>query len=212
MPAAASAQNVGTLAFTPVPPNSEDNVVTAAEFKHNVVIRWGDPVEAGAPAFDVHHQTPDGAGEAVRLQHRLRRRAAHRRHARALLVVNHEYTDEYLMFPTGEYDPATIKRIALAAHGMSVVAIERGNNKGSWTRSDHRKARYNRRITAHTEFAVDGPAAGHDLLRTTADPSGTTVLGTLNNCAGGATPWGTVLSGEENFNQYFDATGAGPTA
>lgn len=199
--------NVGTAAFTPVAPNIEDNVVTAAEFRHNVVIRWGDPVEADAPAFDVNRQTPEAQAKqfgynndyvgVLPLDGR-----------RALLVTNHEYTDEYLMFPTGTHDAATIKRIALAAHGMAVVAIERGSKPGSWVRSDHRKSRYNRRITAHTEFTVSGPAAGHDLLKTELDPSGARILGTLNNCAGGTTPWGTVLSGEENFNQYFDASAA----
>ena len=126
---------------------------------------------------------------------------------RALLVTNHEYTDENLMFPSGQYDDATIKRIAMAAHGMAVVTIERGRAKGSWIRSDHRQASHNRCITVHTEFAVHGPAAGHELLHTAADPTGTRVLGTFGNCAGGTTPWGTVLSGEENFNGYFDVSG-----
>jgi secreted PhoX family phosphatase len=190
-----------------VAPNIEDNVVTAPEFTHNVVIRWGDPVEAGAPAFDVHHQTPEAQAQqfgynadyvgVLPLDGK-----------RALLVTNHEYTDENIMFATGAYDSDTIKRIAMAAHGMAVVTIERGGKKGSWVRSDHRKSPHNRRVTMDTPFAVDGPAAGHDLLKTAADSSGRHVLGTINNCAGGLTPWGTVVSGEENFNGYFDASGA----
>jgi secreted PhoX family phosphatase len=81
-----------------------------------------------------------------------------------------------------------------------VVVVEETRSNALRPVTGHR---LNRRITATTPFEITGPAAGSDLLKTSADPSGTLALGTLNNCAGGRTPWGTVLSAEENFNQYF---------
>ena len=58
-----------------------------------------------------------------------------------------------------------------------------------------------------TTFELTGPLAGSDYVKTKADPEGRMVLGTLGNCSGGTTPWGTILSGEENFNGFFRTSG-----
>jgi len=89
--------------------------------------------------------------------------------------------------------------IEMAAHGVSVVEIVRRDT--GWTYS--RRSRFNRRITAETRIELTGPAVGHPLLKTSYDSSGSFVFGSLNNCGGGVTPWGTLLTAEENFNQYF---------
>ena len=122
-----------------------------------------------------------------------------------LLWNNHEYTDGLMMFPGFDNKNPTKEQvdIELAAHGGSIVLIRR--NGGSQWEYD-RTSTYNRRITATTPMTLTGPAAGDDWLKTTADPTGTKVVGMLNNCGGGWTPWGTVLTAEENFNQYFANT------
>lgn len=103
------------------------------------------------------------------------------------------------------YDPENPTRrqveTAWAAHGLSAVVVEEDGRTGRLSAVP--RHHLNRRVTATTEFRLTGPAAGSALLRTSADPGGRTVLGTLNNCSGGTTPWGTTLHGEENFNQYF---------
>ena len=117
-----------------------------------------------------------------------------------LLAMNHEYIDDGLLHTDGLKTWTAEKvRKGQAAHGVSVIEVR--FEGGRW--QIVRPSRYARRITANSPFAVQGPAAGHALMRTTADPSGRTVLGTLNNCASGTTPWGTYLSGEENFAGYF---------
>ena len=198
--------DISGLRFPPVAPNVRDAVTVPAGFGHHVVVAWGSRLLPDAPRFDVMHQTPESAAQQFGYNTDFLG-VLPLSSTRALLVANHEYTNEELMFPQGAYDEDTIRRIALASHGMSVLEIKRDSRKsGAWRKVKVRNATHNRRITAHTSFRVTGPAAGHPRMQTSADPTGTHVLGTLNNCAGGVTPWGTVLSGEENFNQYFDAS------
>ncbi|MFI6331648.1 PhoX family protein [Micromonospora chersina] len=206
--AAAPAGGVGSgaLTFRPIPPNKLDTLVVPNGYDHAVVIKWGDPVVPGAPAFDVHAQTAAAQAEQFGYNNDFVGVLPIDR-KRALLVVNHEYTNEDLMFPgfAGQ-DALSVEqvRVAMAAHGMSVVELERVDATGQWRPVRSGRRQYNRRVTAlATKFELTGPAAGSAWLRTAADPKGRTVVGTLNNCSGGVTPWGTVLSGEENFNQYF---------
>jgi secreted PhoX family phosphatase len=117
-----------------------------------------------------------------------------------LLAINHEYTDDGLLHPGGLTDWSAEKvRKSQAAHGVSIIEVERA--EAEWRIV--RPSQYARRITAYTPMRLAGPAAGTAYVKTSADPSGTEVLGTLNNCAGGRTPWGTYLACEENFNGYF---------
>ncbi|MEV5693198.1 PhoX family protein [Micromonospora globbae] len=198
----------GALTFTPIPPNKLDTLVVPNGYDHAVVIKWGDEVVPGAPEFDLHRQTAAAQAKQFGYNNDFVGVLPLDKHGRrALLVVNHEYTNEDLMFPGFPgLDNLSVEqiRVAMAAHGMSVVELERVDETGQWRPVGKGRRPYNRRVTAlGTTFDLTGPAAGSAWLRTAADPKGRTVVGTLNNCAGGVTPWGTVLSGEENFNQYF---------
>ncbi len=192
------------LRFATVPPNTADAVVVSEGHAQNVVIRWGDPILRGAPAFDPDRQSAKAqAGQfGYNNDYMAVLDVPDERH-RQLMVINHEYTDEQLMFAGYDAEAPTREQaeIGWAAHGLSVLVVQEEQRSGRLTAVT--RHRLNRRITGTTPFEVSGPAAGSDLLKTSADPEGTRILGTLNNCGGGITPWGTVLSGEENFNQYF---------
>ena len=199
------------LSFKPISPSTVDDVVVPEGYKSEVLLRWGDPMFPGAPQFDPNNQTAAAQrrqfGYNCDFLGYFDLDDRHHRHwfgwdrgERALLCVNHEYTTGGDMFPG--YTPGASKEqvdIELAAHGGSVIEIK--HDRSGWQFNKY--SRYNRRITGETPMKITGPAAGHPLMQTSADPAGRTVLGMLNNCAGGKTPWGTWLSCEENFNQYF---------
>lgn len=183
----------------------------APGYSADVLVRWGDPVLPGAPAFDPRGQSADAQAMQFGYNNDYVGYAplplGSENSDRALLCVNHEYTNEEVMFPgIARQDKidfpdmtAELVDIEMAAHGGTVIQVEKV--AGKWRPSDDRSL--NRRITANTRMRLSGPAAGSDRLKTSGDPTGTRVLGTVNNCAGGMTPWGTYLMAEENFHGYF---------
>lgn len=192
--------------FTPIDPVSAgtDKLVVPEGFRWTPIISWGDPVLSGAPAFDFDNHTAEAQAGQMGYNCDYVGVLRHGSQNSALLVVNNEYTNNELMFH-GYSDAESMTddqvRITLRAHGMTIVEMTRKNPNSRWTYIQ--AAPLNHRITAETPFELVGPVRGHDLVKTSADPEGTTPLGTFGNCAGGTTPWGTVLSGEENFNGYF---------
>ncbi len=207
-PASTRGRNGGGLSFTPI--ESVDAAVDALTvpkgYRWTPILRWGDPLFAQSPRFDP--TTPDAEAQELQFGYNndyLDIIVTDRRGREALLVCNHEYTNRAIMFPptASAAEEREVLKTLMAAHGMSVVELERSGRGRPWRYI--RGAKLNRRITAYTAFALTGPAAGSDLVKTAADPTGKRVHGTFGNCSGGTTPWGTVLSGEENFNGYFVA-------
>lgn len=198
--------------FKELAAGSDERHHVAEGYSADVLIRWGDPVAKDAPAFDPQRQTAAAQKQQFGYNNDylgyIPMPGAQNPGTHGLLVVNHEYTNEELMFPglDGRQDKAGFDKmtpelvaIEMAAHGGSVLEVRRDN--GKWNVVEG--SRYARRITADTPMEITGPAAGHARMKTKADPTGTKVNGMLNNCAGGVTPWGTWLTCEENFNGYF---------
>ncbi len=178
-------------------------------YRRQILLRWGDALFPDSAAFDV--ATLDGQTAARQFGYNndftaflpLPQGSDSSDHG--LLVVSHEYSTPFLMFPgvTDEdwRDKLSDARIAAvaAATGLSVVEVKRDG--ADWkTVLD---SPLNRRIHLSTPIAISGPAAGDDRLKTSADPTGRLVLGTISNCSGGVTPWGTILSGEEGGMDVF---------
>ena len=208
------------LTFSAVNVSTGDEVVVPAGYVAAAIFPWGDPIRVGAPAFardasQGWQEQEQQVGDNHDGMHFFPFNAAAdnlgTRSDEGLLVMNHEYINPEYFYAPGT-DPADWllpftndkARKAIAAHGVSVLHVQRS---ASGVISHKADSPFNRRITGYTPMTITGPAAGHPLLQTAADPTGREVLGTLNNCAHGYTPWGTYLTCEENFNGYFGWNG-----
>jgi len=210
----ARAAEGSAFSFDELEAGIDDKHHVAPGYDADVLLRWGDPLFADSPEFDPTKQSAEAQLKQFGYNNDyvgyipIDGSAEH-----GLLVVNHEYTNSHLMFPgivkivdkdgkkALEVAPLSKEQVdvEMAAHGGTIVEIRK--EAGKW--QVVRDGKLNRRISSNTEMALSGPAAGHDRLKTSADPSGTKVIGTFNNCAGGVTPWGTYVMAEENIHGYF---------
>lgn len=205
------------MGFAAIPMSTADDIRIAPGYTARVLAPWGTPLVSGAPDFRGDGRE-DAAAQALQVGDNhdgMHFFALDGRNDEGLLVVNHEYstvnekTGEYVWLfghhgaqARAQWSPAHVRK-SMNAHGVSVIHIRR-NASGQWDVVPG--SQFNRRITAQTDMQLTGPAAGDALLRTQSDPSGTRVQGTFNNCGNGFTPWGTYLTCEENFNNYFGTT------
>lgn len=186
--------------FSSVPTSMKDTVVVADGYVAEVLYRWGDPVDGVGPQFlpDASNSATDqerqaGMGHDGMEYFEIEGANPNRE---GLLAINHEYTDQVLLFSDGlgpyPEQPMSEEKIrkSIASHGVSIIQVRQQEN-GSWAVVPSPSAR---RITADTPMRIAGPAVTQ---------IGDSVRGTVNNCAAGRTPWGTYLTCEENFQGVF---------
>ena len=197
--------NSSLLGFDSISAATADTITLPPGYRSSVLISWGQPLQTGGPAFD-----PSGNGTASAQEVQFGDNndgmslfAFADDPNRALMAINNEYTNYRYLYPHGG-SPASAQEVhkAQATEGVSVIEIQRKGDGWQFVQGSP----FNRRIHANTPIRLSGPAAGHALLRTQADSSGTRALGTFQNCANGKTPWGTYLTCEENFTDCFGSS------
>ena len=197
--------NSTLLGFDSISAATADTITLPPGYRSSVLISWGQPLQTGGPAFD-----PSGNGTASAQEVQFGDNndgmslfAFADDPNRALMAINNEYTNYRYLYPHGG-SPASAQEVhkAQATEGVSVIEIQRKGDGWQFVQGSP----FNRRIHANTPIRLSGPAAGHALLRTQADSSGTRALGTFQNCANGKTPWGTYLTCEENFTDCFGSS------
>ncbi|MGH8585806.1 MAG: PhoX family protein [Gammaproteobacteria bacterium] len=205
------------LGFAAVPKSLADIVTVPSGYRHDVLYRLGDPIAPGVAEY-----ANDGTDDPESFAHRagdhhdgmsyfgLSRNGERDENssARGLLCVNHEAITPAFLHPTGQTVVDGARTVAdevlreFYAHGVSVIeVVKKRGKKGEW--SYKQESRFNHRIHTLTRMKLSGPAAKTPYMITKFSPDGSETRGTVNNCANGATPWGTYLTCEENWAGYF---------
>lgn len=191
--------------FEPIGIYTDHDIHLPKGYSWKVLTRWGDPLFSEAKgAYSAETGVSVDMSDKV-FGENTDGMELFEHDGKQLIAVNSEYVRPKLNLPAAsEGKPQSADEVQLLKNLQGVTVMEVADQgKGYEVVID---SPYNRRITHDTPMVLAGPLAGHDLVKTNADPSGRNVLGTMNNCGSGKTLWGTYLTCEENFNGYFGAS------
>lgn len=192
------------LGFKPIASSTKDEVIVPQGYVAKPLISWGDALFSKARAFDERKIIDKKAIENANLvfgDNTDGMSLFELQNGNALLVVNNEYINPEIMF-SHKGEKTTLDDVHYMQNSVGVSIFEISEDKDGFFKVVL-DSPYNRRITANTPMKVQGAAKGHKLMQTKADKKGELVLGTINNCANGQTPWGTYLTCEENVDDFF---------
>ena len=167
------------LPFVPLKSSLEDALLLPEGFSYEVILRWRQQLNTKGELFGFNNDfiaylpfKPSDPNDG-------------------LMWVNHEYHDPYYVSDWRPGTPRTDEQFRLERKAVGGSIVHMRKYEGRWQMVDNSK--YNRRLDAYTPIPLisQRPILGHR-----------TAVGTFANCAGGVTPWGTVLTCEENYDNF----------
>lgn len=192
--------------FKPIAAQTDATVHVPEGYSWKPLAKWGQPLFSNVADIDpvkgvslensdkVFGENTDGMESFLIGNHQV-------------IAVNHEYVNNEINLPHApEGMPQSMDDVKILQNMQGVTVMEIAEGADGW--QIVLDSPFNRRIHHNTPMKLSGPAAGSELVKTSADPAGVDCLGTFNNCGAGRTPWGTYLTCEENFNGYFGSTNA----
>jgi uncharacterized protein len=184
-------------AFDAIGASAADRLEVPAGFRADVLIAWGDEFadtqgnvfEFGFNCDFLAYFPLKGSREGI-------------------LFINHEYPGPFYQHgfkpdAAGVAAGKTQEQVEIERKsvGNSILHVKRGRD-GIWqvvSPSQYNTRVYGGQVDApeveRSRFAVTGPVASDARV-------GTVIWGSVGNCSGGITPWGTAISCEENFDGY----------
>ncbi|MBK8493044.1 MAG: DUF839 domain-containing protein [Saprospirales bacterium] len=166
--------------IVPIAPASADRILMATGLSYELLIKWGDPIsETDQFGFnnDLTACLPFDPAQPTD----------------GILWVNHEYIHSGFVsgyWGKGEKTREQVEQEMYAVGGTIVRIRQQRNGKWEIVENDP----LNRRITGKTDIPFQWPTPIYGR---------TSAMGTLANCSGGVTPWGTILTCEENYDSFY---------